>query len=342
MANLTGSGAGGRRSGYRKSEAGKKGGQRQAGAGRVSADRQTNPTDGSHFIKVVTEAEVVAVEAHPKHPAMYRVAIRLFGESLDDTEIVQTESSSGNTDDVPGDWNAEVDALIAGAAGAASAGSAETVITVHEDTLVSLRLLKGRRISAEEWEALRHEEEREDAYRSALAILERKARTSRELSEALKRKGYSPDIINSCLERLRERRMLDDSSYAKRFAEQRVTGQRKGSRLIRQELLQRGITKADAELALGELDEHAEREAAFALARKKWPQLKGELRERKHKLTAFLLRRGYPNGIVKQALDHASTGASQSGDPDFDEALEFEGMDDGNPGWDGTDPNEFG
>nr|WP_255570111.1 regulatory protein RecX [Cohnella sp. CFH 77786] len=179
-----------------------------------------------------------------------------------------------------------------------------------------MRLLKGRRLSAEEWETLRRKEAQEEAYRAALSILERKARTSKELSDALKRKGYPADVIQSCLKRLQSRRMLDDSAYARRYTEQRAAGQRKGRRLIRQELLQRGVAKEDADKALGELDANVELEAAFALARKKWPQWKGELRERKMKLTAFLLRRGYPNGVVRSALNRvlAEADAQQEDD----------------------------
>ncbi|WP_123040113.1 regulatory protein RecX [Cohnella candidum] len=269
------------------------------------------PSVADRFLRI-TEAEVAAVESHPKQPGMYRIAIRLLGElkpdHSDEFEPNFSIPPASNTED----WNDEVDALIAGASAASAADRHETVITVHEDTLVSMRLLKGRRLSPEEWETLRKEEAQEEAYRAALNILERKARTSRELSDALKRKGFAADVIQSCLDRLRSRRMLDDTAYAKRYTEQRATGQRKGRRLIRQELLQRGIAKEDADRALGDLDTDVELEAAYALARKKWPQLKGELRERKMKLTAFLMRRGYPNGVVRSAMDRAIADASDS------------------------------
>jgi regulatory protein len=335
----SGSGGGRRRNAYIQSKAG--GAKRSTGAAAGATYNRLNGSSGSNLLVVVSEAEVMAVQAHPKYPAMYRVAIRLHGENGTNVATEETQHSWQSCDTTATDWNEEVDALIAGAAKAAPGGETETVITVHEDTLVSLRLLKGRRLSAEEWEALRHEEDREDAYRAALGILERKARTTRELSEALKRKGYAPDIIKSCLDRLQERRMLDDSSYARRFAEQRAAGQRKGRRLIRQELLQRGIAKEDADQALGELDGDIEREAALTLARKKWPLLKGELRDRKHKLATFLLRRGYPNAIVKEALEHVTSSAPPMGDQDADFAFDGDDLIEGNAGWDGTDPEEL-
>lgn len=261
----------------------------------------------------VTEGEVIAVESHPKSPGMYRLAIRLTGERQTGAEAEpDSNAAAGKPNRGQGNWHDEVDALIADAA-FAGANEEQTVahVTVHEDTFVAMRLLKGRILSGDEWEHLRSEETMEEAYRAALAILDRKARTSRELAQALKRKGFPEEAIQSCLKRLQERRMLDDSSYARRYTEQKATGQRKGRRLIRQELLQRGIAKEVADRALGELDEDTELEAALTLARKKWPQLKGELRDRKMKLAAFLLRRGYPQGVARQAMARVQEEASR-------------------------------
>lgn len=286
-----------------------------------------------------TEAEVTAVEAHPKQPGMYRVWIRVpdGAESMlqdadnqdrqADIEARGTgrqlrrdaiEKSRRQQEDPPEDWHAEVDSWLQEAVHAANRGEPnEHAITVHEDTLVSMRLLKGKRLSPEEWQQLRREEALEEAYRAALAIVERKARTSRELGEALKRKGYSAEAIAGCLQRMQSRRLLDDSAYARRFAEQRTAGQRKGRHLVRQELVQRGISREEADRAIGELDDRVEIEAANALARKKWPQLKGELRERRMKLRAFLMRRGFPSGIVRTALEHVQAGAEPDEDDGF-------------------------
>lgn len=188
----------------------------------------------------------------------------------------------------------------------------ETLLTVHEDTLVSMRLLKGRRLSRDEWEELLKEETQEQVYRAALLMLERKARTSKELKEALKRKGYAQEAIAGAIRRLKERGLLDDAAYARRFAEQRVAWHRKGSRLVRQELLQRGVSKEEADQALQALDSGMELETAMALARKKWPQIKGEPREKRMKLIAFLLRRGFPNKVAKAAAGQVAAEAAGS------------------------------
>jgi len=283
-------------------------------------------------------AVVMGIESHPKKPHMYRVALKL-------NIAPELEDEPGGKDEAEKDWNSEVDELIAGARGEGleegerDAGpkswnsevdeliagaktvkrSEETVLTVHEDTLVSWRLLSGRRLTAEEVETLRQDEQKEEAYRSALLMLERKPRTTAELSLALKRKGYGGDIVEACVERLRARKMLDDSAYAKRFTEQRAAGQRKGRMLIRQELLQRGVDRQDVERAIGELDSDVEQESALALARKRWPSTKGNDRERKMKLMGMLLRRGFPSGIARTAVQQA---AAESAEPEWEEAEE--------------------
>jgi len=205
-------------------------------------------------------------------------------------------------------------------------GSAEPeLLSVHEDTLIEWRLLKGRTLTAEEWAALRKTEDVEQAYRASLNLLDRKARTKKELETALKRKGHSPEAIAACLDRLTSHRLVDDSAYAKRYAEQKVANQRKGSRLVRQELLQRGVKKNDVEQAISSLDAKAERRSALELARKRWPSMKGDTRrEREYKLMAVLQRRGYPPGVALEAVKKA---ADEAGDPRGSEESDWDGID---------------
>jgi regulatory protein len=269
----------------------------------------------------VLGAVVISIEAHPKQPNMYRVALKLELDKSNLLTLNQANDELAETERQSIDWTEEVDALIAGAHSVAEEG--EALLTVHEDTLVSWRLLKGRELTANEYAKLKEDEQKEDAYRSALMMLERKARTTAELSKLLKRKEYVPDVVAGCLERLQARGMLDDSAYAKRFTEQRAVGQRKGRMLIKQELLQRGVGREDADQAIGELDGQIEQESALELTRKRCPTIKGNDRERKQKLTALLMRRGFPSAIVRLAIKHI---AAESEIKDFESDY-----DDGDP-----------
>ncbi len=259
-------------------------------------------------------AVIVSIEKDPKKKAMYRITFR--------TSAGETDSS---TDREADESTAEREAESEAEPGAQGEPRTETV-AIHEDTLVAWRLLPGKRLNVRELKALRQEQETEEAYRAALGMLDRKPRTKREIAVALKRKGLSAEAIAGCLDRLASYRIVDDAAYAKRYAEQKVVSQRKGSRLVRQELLRRGVTKREADDAIEELDGEAERQAAYALAKKRWPNVKGEsLRERRYKLMGMLQRRGFPAGIARDAAgrvideDEARDGREED---DWDEYFE--------------------
>ncbi|WP_373229520.1 regulatory protein RecX [Cohnella sp.] len=290
-----------------------------------SVPHDVNSGEGALNLPVIS-ATVMGIESHPKQPHMYRIILKLIVDKsslVDDEQELPGTPTEEESALAQLDWKDEVDALITGAQSSASEG--ETLLTVHEDTLVGWRLLKGRELTAEEYETLKADEQKEDAYKTALGMLERKARTTSELSRALKRKGYAPEVVAGCLERLQARRMLDDSAYAKRFTEQRATGQRKGRMLIRQELLQRGVGREDVEEAIGELDGQVEEESALHLARKRWPNIKGNDRERKQKLMAMLLRRGFPSGVVRSAVQQvAASSVDEELESDYDDNDPFD------------------
>jgi len=186
------------------------------------------------------------------------------------------------------------------------------VLTLHEDTVVAWRLVPGRHLGDAEWKELLAAEAAEGAYRAALALLAVRPRTRAELEKALRRKGHPPEATAACLERLARGGFLDDAALAGRMAAYKVTGQRKGRLLVRHELLERGIGREDAEAALAGVSEDEEREAALAFARKRLPQVRAKsVLERRHKLLAMLLRRGFPKALAREAVHQAMSEASR-------------------------------
>jgi regulatory protein len=184
----------------------------------------------------------------------------------------------------------------------------EPELSVHEDIVVKYRLLKGSRLSSEELEAIRSEGDRYKAYASALYYAGFKMRTAKELTAYLKRKEYSDPDIRYALDRLQQEKVINDRDYARMYAAQRVKSSQKGRRLIRQELEQRGISKLTAGETIEALDAGAERDAALKAAAKKWRSLKGDDRDKRLKLTGFLLRRGFQGDLVRDAVRQVSEG----------------------------------
>ena len=142
------------------------------------------------------------------------------------------------------------------------------------------------------------------AYQRAIRRLARRDHSVAELRQALLERGHEPAEVEAALERLRRERYLDDAGFAERFARSRMAHQGLGRLRVRQGLRQRGVDRGtiDAGIA-GALREVDEREVLDGLARRYWRQhARVEPAQRLPRLWAFLLRRGFAPGLVRDRL----------------------------------------
>ncbi|MGN7453750.1 regulatory protein RecX [Paenibacillus pasadenensis] len=195
-------------------------------------------------------------------------------------------------------------------------GSEEPELSVHEDILVKYRLLKGARIEPKLMARIAEENARYRAYAAAVFYAGFKMRTTKEMTSYLKRKEFEEEDIRHAIERLQQERVIDDRDYARMFASQRLRGSQKGRRLIRMELEQRGIPKETAGRAVEALDDEEERRTALKAGEKKWRSLKGDERDKRMKLTGFLLRRGFSSDLVRETVRHIQGAAGGEDDAD--------------------------
>jgi regulatory protein len=142
------------------------------------------------------------------------------------------------------------------------------------------------------------------AYGRALRRLAVRDRSERELERDLLRRGHEADEVASALRRLRSERYLDDRRFAEQFARSRMAGQGLGRLRVGQALRERGVERKTAEAGLrAALQEVPEGEVLDSLARRYWTQHRDDAPEtRLRKLWAFLLRRGFPAGLVNHRL----------------------------------------
>ncbi|MCC2686032.1 MAG: RecX family transcriptional regulator [Paenibacillaceae bacterium] len=175
-------------------------------------------------------------------------------------------------------------------------------IEVHEDTLVSRRLLKGERISEELLKQISSEEEQRKAFHSALLYLSRRSRSSKEISDRLLHKGYDESTIQQVLRKLADERYVDDQQYAVTLANYRLKSHRKGRLWIQYELSQKGVDEEHILHALSQLDEEEESESACRLLMKKYPAIHEVTVMVRRKLLLFLKRRGFTTRTAHQAV----------------------------------------
>jgi regulatory protein len=179
---------------------------------------------------------------------------------------------------------------------------------IEVDVLLEYPLSAGVVIDLETAEAIVLADARLRARRFSVAYLAHRARTVFEVREALRQRGFAPDVAEQAVERLCALGYLDDADYALRYVESRVRAKGYGPMRIRRELQRRGIQAALIDRAVAPLEtSDSPAEQALRQARIRLPKLRGEAdaRKRRKKLSDFLLRRGFDFDTIQRAVDTA-------------------------------------
>jgi len=142
------------------------------------------------------------------------------------------------------------------------------------------------------------------AYQRALRRLARRDHSVAELRRALLDRGHGEEEVEAALDRLRRERYVDDTGYAERFARSRMANEGHGRLRVRQDLRRRGVDRRTVEAGIaGALREVDEKGVVDALARRYWRQHAAvEPARRLPRLWAFLVRRGFAPGLVRDRL----------------------------------------
>jgi regulatory protein len=172
--------------------------------------------------------------------------------------------------------------------------------------LADLELRIGADISRAVLERLQELADIEAAHRAAQRAIARRAHARQDLRRRLLQKQHPPAAIDGALERLIAAGLLDDTRFAVDYAAAKARRGRGPSRLIR-DLQSQGVDRRIAEdavrtsLAAEGVDP---REAVRTLAEKRSRQLAalpGPVRKRR--LVAFLVRRGFNSGEIREVVE---------------------------------------
>jgi regulatory protein len=148
-------------------------------------------------------------------------------------------------------------------------------------------------------ERLDGEEQRVQAHDAALALLGRKARSETEMRQRLRMRGIDPDAIDDEIARLRSAGLLNDRQFAQAWVEDRKRLAPRGRRMLRYELLGRGIAPEAVDEATDGIDDLATaRELARARAR---GSALADYDTFMTKVGGFLRRRGFSYDVVSTA-----------------------------------------
>lgn len=181
------------------------------------------------------------------------------------------------------------------------------LIGISESTFSNFNLSKGTEITVSLYEQLLDAENRDSIKAHSYRLLSRRDHSRTELYRKLKKKEDYPDfMISDVLDELEQKKYLDDSDFAYKFAAEKARLNRWGPVKIRSKLIQKGIKRADIDTgirqAFGDIDLH---DTLAELVRKNSRKFKREPDpfKRKKKIFDYLKRKGYTSETITRYLD---------------------------------------
>ena len=165
-------------------------------------------------------------------------------------------------------------------------------------TALKYRLKVGEFIDENRLVKIQYEAELQACFDRALNFISSSVKTQKQIQDKLKKLGYLDEIIENVIEKLKSYGYIDDSDYAKRFTN--TYKSTKGKRLIKLELMKKGVKDIDAQTALNEIE--SQQDACDTLADK---YLKNKEKDKKNilKCYKYLLSKGFDYDDAKQAVD---------------------------------------
>ncbi len=160
------------------------------------------------------------------------------------------------------------------------------------ERIVAAWLKINQELSEEKITSLLNEDTKEVAYQKALHFLSFRPRTEKEVRQNLLSKEFEAELVEEVINKLKEKRLIDDLQFARAWVENRNAYRPRGQRALAVELQQKGVSRKAIDEALAGMGD--ETELAVSAARKYAKRLQGEdwMVFRK-KLSAFLGRRGF-------------------------------------------------
>ncbi len=159
----------------------------------------------------------------------------------------------------------------------------------------------GMAVSDDDLRALQEADARQGAYDAALRLLAYRPRSEKELRLRLARRGHPPPLIGETVARLRRLGYVDDEAFARFWTESRDNTGPRSRRLLRSELLQKGVAADTAGEAVAAV---CDEEAAYRAASKRLRAFQdSDYATFRRRLGDSLFRRGFSYEVIRRTVD---------------------------------------
>lgn len=133
----------------------------------------------------------------------------------------------------------------------------------------------------------------------SLWLLNYKPRSVKEMTLALKKRGFSEEVAAETVESLRRWGYIDDDRYKEYLVEKRKRNNPKGRNFVRRELQEAGI---DCEYELEDLYTDEEEREIIGKLLSQWCERGKDFEENKNRYFQRLYRRGFSTGNISDQI----------------------------------------
>lgn len=173
-------------------------------------------------------------------------------------------------------------------------------IVVSSEAVRETGTIVGSPAGPAEIAALEEAQRRAAAHEAALRLLSTRARSRSEIRARLAMRGMDPETVEAELGRLVRAGLVDDVEFARAWVARRQISAPRGRRMLRYELLGRGIDPEEADRVTATIDD---REAALDAARRKSRSWKrSDFNDFSARLGSFLQRRGFSFDVSAEVV----------------------------------------
>jgi regulatory protein len=180
----------------------------------------------------------------------------------------------------------------------------EFIIGIADETMIEFNIHPGMQLSEKTLDKLKKKENIVALKQQAWRFLARREHSTKELSDKLLHKNFSPADVKFIIEDLINKDYLNNTRFARQLINEEITLKRNGPRLIKANLLKKGIDMSVTDELLAEIyPENRQSEDCHWLAGKKLNSLvQLEPEKQKKRLADFLNRKGFTWEIISRVI----------------------------------------
>jgi len=157
-------------------------------------------------------------------------------------------------------------------------------------------LIVGQSLSDDKIRELKNSDINDLGMQKALNFLRYRSRSEQEVHQNLRKHGFSEDVINQIIERLRQMNLVNDIDFANSWVDNRSEFKPRGRIALQSELRAKGIDSDIINEVLSDIDEE---KLAYEAAQKQAHKYKNlDWKPFQKKMLGFLTRRGFNYSVA--------------------------------------------